>query len=285
MANWNYGGYVAPSSISSKNDVRNIQKQLGVQVDGLWGPETQAAYERSGMGASQPASFNYGTTDLDALYNQVLSNLQAPRISYAMPSQTELAAQISEYLRPGYDNAITQRKQQTLQNRAAIDADAASRGMGRSSYVTDVKDQAMDAEAADIAGLESAYNSALLESVMNQYNQHLQNKLAADQYNSSAAAAAQQAALGYATNLYSQNLAKAEANASRGRGGDSPKNGFTLSEQLELNKEAEHLLKLGSTQGMDRAIKHFERYGDEDERYGKGAKDYILSYVEEVLKG
>lgn len=216
MANWNYGGYVAPSSVSSKNDVRNIQKQLGVQVDGLWGPETQAAYERSGMGASQPASFNYGTTDLDALYNQVLSNLQAPRISYAMPSQTELAAQISEYLRPGYDNAITQRKQQTLQNRAAIDADAASRGMGRSSYVTDVKDQAMDAEAADIAGLESAYNSALLESVMNQYNQHLQNKLAADQYNSSAAAAAQQAALGYATNLYSQNLAKQEASVRKG---------------------------------------------------------------------
>lgn len=223
MANWNYGGYVAPSSISSKNDVRNIQKQLGVQVDGLWGPETQAAYERSGMGASQPASFNYGTTDLDALYNQVLSNLQAPRISYAMPSQTELAAQISEYLRPGYDNAITQRKQQTLQNRAAIDADAASRGMGRSSYVTDVKDQAMDAEAADIAGLESAYNSALLESVMNQYNQHLQNKLAADQYNSSAAAAAQQAALGYATNLYSQNLAKQEASARKSGGGGGSK--------------------------------------------------------------
>lgn len=278
MANWNYGGYVAPSSISSKNDVRNIQKQLGVQVDGLWGPETQAAYERSGMGASQPASFNYGTTDLDALYNQVLSNLQAPRISYAMPSQTELAAQISEYLRPGYDSAITQRKQQTLQNRAAIDADAASRGMGRSSYVTDVKDQAMDAEAADIAGLESAYNSALLESVMNQYNQHLQNKLAADQYNSSAAAAAQQAALGYATNLYSQNLAKQEASARKGSGGSAE---YTAAQVLGAKQVVDAYKNVGDTGAYSAATK--ERIlkliddGTYDRKYGKGTGDLIMA--------
>lgn len=276
MANWNYGGYVAPSSVSSKNDVRNIQKQLGVQVDGLWGPETQAAYERSGMGASQPASFNYGTTDLDALYNQVLSNLQAPRISYAMPSQTELAAQISEYLRPGYDSAITQRKQQTLQNRAAIDADAASRGMGRSSYVTDVKDQAMDAEAADIASLESAYNSDLLERVMSQYNQHLQNQLAVDQYNSSAAAAAQQAALGYATNLYSQNLAKQEASAKTSRSPKTKTPSFSMADEMALEEIGDKIVASGNIQNL---VREYENRGHLDQYYGDGATDYMLSYV------
>lgn len=226
MAFSNYGGIIAPSSVASKDDVKRIQQQLGVQVDGLWGPKTQAAYEASQASApsySQAASFNYGTTDLDALQDQIYSKLSAPSISYEMPSQKELAAQISEYLRPGYDSAISQRKQQTLQNRAAIDADAASRGMGRSSYVTDVKDQAMDAEAADIASLESAYNAALLQSVMDQYNQHLSNKMAADQYNASAEAAARQAALGYSTSMYQNNLAKLEEELARSNRGRSAK--------------------------------------------------------------
>lgn len=289
MAFSNYGGIIAPSSVTSKDDVRRIQRQLGVQVDGLWGPKTQAAYEASQRvepAYSQPVSFDYGTTDLDALQDQIYSKLSAPSISYQMPSQKDLAAQISEYLRPGYDSAINQRKQQTLQNRAAIDADAASRGMGRSSYVTDVKDQAMDAEAADIADLEGAYNAALLQSVMDQYNQHLSNKMAADQYNASAEAAARQAALGYSTSMYQNNLAKLEEEAaksgSRGSSGSS-KNTFSLSQQLQLNEEAEELLRLGGRMGMANALSHFERYGDEDEKYGKGAKDYILSYVEQVL--
>lgn len=223
MANWNYGGYTAPSSVTSKDDVRNIQRQLGVTADGLWGPKTQAAYEASGMANQNQAAapFNYTTTDLDALQAQIYSKLSAPSISYSMPSQQELAAQISAYLRPSYDNAIAQRRDQTLYNRAQIDADAASRGMGRSTYVTDVKDQAMDAEASDIASLESDYKSALLQAVQDQYNQHLQNKLAADQYNSQAQYAAQEAAWQSALGLYGNNLAQAQAASSRGGGGSS----------------------------------------------------------------
>lgn len=228
---YNYGGYTAPAGVNSREQVRQMQRQLGVTADGLWGPKTQAAYEKSQQqnmanGYQQAAyvapAFDYSTTDLDALQRQIYSKLTVPTISYDMPTKQEIAAEISAYLRPSYDQAIDRRKKQTLYNRAEIDADAASRGMGRSSYVTDVKDQAMDAEASDISSLESNYNASLLEGVMNQYNQHLQNKLAADQYNASAQTAAQQAALDYAMGLYGNNLAtkaEQEAMAAKGRGG------------------------------------------------------------------
>jgi len=45
--NWNHGGYTAPSSVKSRDDVRALQRQLGVKADGLWGKNTQAAYEKS----------------------------------------------------------------------------------------------------------------------------------------------------------------------------------------------------------------------------------------------
>ena len=287
MANWNYGGYTAPSSVTSKEDVRNIQRQLGVTADGLWGPKTQAAYEASGMANQGGASsFDYSkSTDLNALQNQILNMLTVPSIEYSMPSEQELAAQISDYLRPSYDQAIAQRKKQTLYNRAEIDADAASRGMGRSSYVTDVKDQAMDAEASDVANLENNYNAALLEAVYNQYNQHLQNKLAADQYNSSAAAAAQQAALGYATNMYQDNLAQQRAletaAASSGRkGGGNKGTGFSMATELKLEDIGDRIIKAGEMRGLSKVIAPYENGKILDDNYGEGATDYVLSYVQ-----
>lgn len=282
MANWNYGGYAAPSSVTSKDDVKNIQRQLGVTADGLWGPKTQAAYEASGMANQGGASsFDYSkSTDLNALQNQILNMLTVPSIEYSMPSEQELAAQISDYLRPSYDQAIAQRKKQTLYNRAEIDADAASRGMGRSSYVTDVKDQAMDAEASDVANLENNYNAALLEAVYNQYNQHMQNKLAADQYNASAASAAQQAALGYATNMYQNNLAQQQAAAaSSGRRGGSGGGFSPTVEQALKAREIAEMYVYGSQTTRDGVLGNLAA-GTYSKNFGKGMDDLIWEGIQ-----
>ncbi len=40
-------GYSAPNGISNAAQVREAQKLLGVAADGIWGPNTQAAYEKS----------------------------------------------------------------------------------------------------------------------------------------------------------------------------------------------------------------------------------------------
>jgi hypothetical protein len=74
-----------------------------------------------------------------------------------MQSQAELANQIAAYLRPYTENAINARKHQTIQNRAAIDVDAASRGMTPSTWVTDAKLRQAQAEAADIANIENTF--------------------------------------------------------------------------------------------------------------------------------
>jgi hypothetical protein len=167
-------------------------------------------------------------------YNNILAQLGGSGITpekityealgYEMPTEVEIAQKISEYLRPNYDRAISSRRAQTTQNRAALDIDAASRGMGSSTWLTDAKNRQALAEAADIAGLESDYGTNLAQNVYNMYNQHLTNKLnvgmfdksnqlSVDQQNVANALAAAQwrEETAYARALDAYNLAKSRA--------------------------------------------------------------------------
>ena len=214
MAFSNYGGYVAPSSVQNEDDVRRMQKQLGVQVDGLWGPKTQAAYEASmgGSASSVPTSYSNYLKDFQEMLSQSM-----PTVSYTPMSREEIQADLTAALRPGYDLAIENRKKQTATNKANIDADAAARGMGASTWVTDVKDREQDAEADDIAMMESNYNAAIAQQLMSALQSERANQLAADQFNASAQANALSAALGLAGDFYQQDLATAKK-TSKGTG-------------------------------------------------------------------
>jgi hypothetical protein len=86
-------------------------------------------------------------------------------IEYDAKSEDEISATIEEWLRPGYDQAIANRKAQTDYYKAELDADAIARGMGASTYVTDVKNRQQNAEASDILSLESDYGSTLAKYV------------------------------------------------------------------------------------------------------------------------
>lgn len=225
MAFSNYGGIIAPSSVTSKDDVRNLQRQLGVTVDGLWGPKTQAAYEASGM-ANQSTG---PTSSVPSGYSTYLKDFQsllgsyAPTISYTPTSREELQKDISSYLRPAYDLAIQQRKDATVANKANIDVDAASRGMGSSTWVTDVKDRAQDSEARDVATLESQYAAAMAQQLMSALQQEKANQLAVEQYNANTQAQALQTALGLAGDFYANDLAMAQQAAKSGGGGSRRK--------------------------------------------------------------
>lgn len=109
---------------------------------------------------SAPVSENLKAPDLAAP-----ERINVERINVDQYSQQELANQIAAYLRPYTENAIRQRQQQTVANRAAIDVDAASRGMGASTWVTDAKNRQVKAEATDIANLENTYLGNLNQSV------------------------------------------------------------------------------------------------------------------------
>ena len=143
-------------------------------------------------------------------YESILKTLMPQTIGYS-PIETEkqtqesLASQISAYLRPYVDKSIAGRKSTTIANRAGIDIDAASRGMGASTWVTDAKQRETNAEASDIAGLESDYAANLAEQVYNSYQSYLDrqynvdtanagNQIEVDEFNAQVLAALEQTA-------------------------------------------------------------------------------------------
>jgi len=120
-------------------------------------------------------------------YNDILNQLGANSgyTPVSMPEQSldSITAQLAAAYRPQYEAAIAQRYGATKKQKAAIDVDAASRGMGTSTWVTDAKNRIMNAEAADIAGLEGDYASKLAGDAMDRYTDYLNDRLKLDQYN------------------------------------------------------------------------------------------------------
>ena len=126
-----------------------------------------------------------GNKQLDSYYQSFIKTLPNQQISYdpvTLQEQTveSIAGQVEKYLRNYYDQSIAERKKQTTQQTAALDVDAASRGMNSSTFLSDMKNRQYMAEAADIADLNSDYNANLAQTVQNQYNQYLTNKLNVD---------------------------------------------------------------------------------------------------------
>lgn len=126
------------------------------------------------------------------LYNKIYAQYKP---SYTPQSASTLKDTLSRAMRPSYDKQIAQRKRDAASNRAAIDADASSRGVGSSTYVTDVKNRNMNAEASDIQGIESDYNAALYSALLNRLN-------AQDELTLSAENSARDRALGLTQSLY-----------------------------------------------------------------------------------
>ena len=142
-------GYSTPSGISSRDDVKAIQQQLGVKADGIWGPQTQAAYDRQNQ-----------ISELQSMIRGMGGGVSVPSVNMAA-----LRADYEAALRPAYEGYMDSRRRQTQINRAEIDADAASRGMTGSTWTTDAKSRQVDAEASDIAGYEAQYAGTLAGAV------------------------------------------------------------------------------------------------------------------------
>lgn len=184
-------------------------------VDGVWGPSTDAAYWQyatpsastpSSMAPSLDASGSSGSSGnvsgllglltgsansnsaenkkndavvemdegIKKYFDQVLAN-------YNLPSRTpeEIQAQIEAILNPSYQAAIKERQEATAANRAMIDLDAYSRGMGASTWDTDAKMRESQKEASDLATIAGNYQAALAQSILDQMNQDQANRLTA----------------------------------------------------------------------------------------------------------
>ena len=75
--------------------------------------------------------------------------------------EEQLRKDIEAALRPLYDQSLEALEAQRLAQNAAIDVDAYSRGLGRSTWVTDAKLQALKGFNANVASLNADYNTKL----------------------------------------------------------------------------------------------------------------------------
>lgn len=129
--------------------------------------------------------------------------IKAERLATENRTYGEYADEAAAYLGKYLQNSIRERKDLTSGYRAAADADAWSRGMGASTFLTDAKNQLAKAEARDIMAAQNEFlgnvGQQAFQALQNQYNRNLQanmqnaaNALAADQFNANIANAVRQ---------------------------------------------------------------------------------------------
>ena len=140
--------------------------------------------------------------DFDSLFTEMLAYYTPVTVNYEPMTVETLRARLIDWLRPAYDKAIGLRREQTERERARIDADAYARGMGSSTYVTDVKSNSARAESRDISDLEASYGATLAEHLYAAVQKEADRSLEVDQFNAEQWNNAKEKAFDAATKLY-----------------------------------------------------------------------------------
>lgn len=125
---------------------------------------TAPATAQSGEGGAPSGGF-------DDYYSRLIATLRSYGVNMELPTLNELYDQLAAFLRPSVDRAIEQRRSYGDTVLAELDADAYSRGMGGSSYLSSMKNREYDAAASDIASLEANYNATLAQYLYNASNE------------------------------------------------------------------------------------------------------------------
>lgn len=129
----------------------------------------------AGSGGSSGTNAGTGTgegqSSFEDYYNRLIAALRSYGINMELPTLEELYDQLAAFLRPSVDSAIAGRHRQGETTLAELDADAYSRGMGGSSYLSGMKQREYDAAASDIAAMETNYNATLAQYLYNASNE------------------------------------------------------------------------------------------------------------------
>ena len=141
---------------------------------------------------------------LSSYVNDMYARFTPQEVAYDARSEEEIRASVAAWLRPSYEQAISSRQEQTRQNKANLDADAIARGMGASTYVTDVKNRQQNAEASDIAMLESDYGATLSKYVFDGVDDEQDRALEAEKFNAGQRQSAYDQAYAAALALFAQ---------------------------------------------------------------------------------
>lgn len=207
-------------------------------------PEAPTGYDQRSVYEVDPTLAYDADPDFQRFYKQILEGMSPETIDYKAPTAEEIAAQISEYLRPAVDQQIRNRQLATGRQRAQTDADAASRGILASTWVTDIKNRLMQNESADIAAAESDYRSQLLQGVYNRQAQEADRALQIAMFNAQMKQDAEKEAYSRAGDMYNLWLKTRRGGGGGGGGGNGGSSGSGDNGAGGSDKESAYLAYL-----------------------------------------
>ena len=161
--------------------------------------------------------YYFGNEDFQAIYQKAKEEYAPQLVKYTPVDETTLAARISAILRPVYEKAILALFQGNRRADAELDADAISRGMGSSTFVTDVKRRQDNIAAEGARDLESEYGAKLADQLYKAMEGERDRLLEVEKFNAQQQSAAMEQAFEAAKVLYEAYL----ATKARHRGGGS----------------------------------------------------------------
>ena len=166
----------------------------------------------------------YGNPTFETFYAKTKQEYAPQKISYTPLDEQTLAERISAVLRPVYDKAIAAIFRGNQRQDAELDADAISRGMGSSTFVTDVKRRQDNIAADDVNDLEREYGTKFADQLYKAMEGERDRLLDVQKFNAQQQNAALEQAFSAAKTLYAAYLeARAAQTASGGGGGASAK--------------------------------------------------------------
>ena len=160
----------------------------------------------------------YGNKAFEAIYEKMKQEYAPQRIDYTPLDEQTLAERISTVLRPVYDKAIAASFRNNKRTDAELDADAISRGMGSSTFVTDVKRRQDNAAADDASELESEYGAKLADQLYKAMEGERDRQLEVEKFNAQQQSDSLEQAFSAAQVLYAAYLKARKRRGGGGRG-------------------------------------------------------------------
>ena len=162
----------------------------------------------------------YGNEAFESIYQRTQEQYAPQLVSYTPLDEKTLAERISAVLRPVYEKAISALFRGNRRADAELDADAISRGMGSSTFVTDVKRRQDNIAAEGARDLESEYGAQLADQLYKAMESERDKQLEVEKFNAQQKNDAMAQAFEMAKVLYEAYLA---AKKKRGGGGGTQK--------------------------------------------------------------
>ena len=144
----------------------------------------------------------YGNEAFETIYEKTRKEYVPREISYTPLDEKTLAERIGAVLRPVYEKAIAAIFRGNKHADAELDADAISRGMGSSTFVTDVKRRQDNAAADDVKELESEYGAKLADQLNKAMEGERDRLFEAEKFNAQQRSLAMEQAFSAAKTLY-----------------------------------------------------------------------------------